>query len=81
MRSWIARCFRREPFLPTNSAGSSDVGKRRALTQPGAQRLHGLAAHGDDACLATLAEHANRAVGEVELRDVEADQFIEAQTG
>src|SRR4249919_2832210 len=57
------------------------VGERGAVAQPGAKCLDSLAAHRYDSSLSPLAQHADRAIGKVELAQVEADQFIEAQTG
>jgi hypothetical protein len=52
----------------------------RAFLQPGAQRFFGLASHGHDALLAPFAEHADRAIRQVELAEVQRDQLIEPQS-
>ena len=71
----------RVPLRPTNTADLADGGDRRALGEPAAQRLDGLPPDRHDARLAALAQHADRAVLEVEIDELETQQFREPQPG
>src|ERR1700693_2792822 len=55
------------------------VGEPGTLSQPGAQRLHGLAANRRDALPVALAEHTRVARSEVEILESEARELAESQ--
>ena len=72
----------RSPRLPTNSAVSSDVGERRcAPCSQRVMRLDRVPADRHDARLAAFAEHAHRAIAQVDVREVEPDELRQAQAG
>ena len=69
---------------PTNSGPARRLAapERGALLEPARAALRSQRCrHGHDAGLVALAEHAHGAVGEIDVRQIEADEFGEPQPG
>ncbi len=77
-RSWMARGPRRRPFWLTNRAPSGGLLKARSGSHR-ARASRAFFAHGQHAGLAALAQDLHQPVRQIQLLEVQAGQFGEAQ--